>query len=468
MKIIVRNRIEVQGCPSNLKRILADRLTIENPAWKNNDRMGRWNGETARYLILYEHGKNGSLTMPRGFARQLIGLCRRHGVPFEISDRRRTLPPVSFSFDGKLKPFQYAAVKDILRHDFGTLNAPTGSGKTVMALSAIAERKQPALVVVHTKELLNQWIDRIGSFLGIPSKEVGRIGGGKRTMGDKITVALVQSLYRCAEEVAPRIGHLIVDECHRTPSRTFTEAVNAFDCRYMLGLSATPWRRDRLSRLIFWHLGDVVHEVNKNALLENGDILKADVTIRETEFRTNLDPSEEYSAMLSELTQDHARNTLIASDVAVEALKGKGVCLVLSDRKGHCRSLKSLLETQFNTSSEVLTGDLGKTDREALVKRLDDGDVKVLVATGALAGEGFDCPSLSTLFLATPIKFSGRVTQYLGRVLRPAPGKSKAKVYDYVDEHVGVLRVAAKARQRVFDGITLTSSPNGNTQQERG
>jgi superfamily II DNA or RNA helicase len=175
---------------------------------------------------------------------------------------------VDFTFQGGLRDFQGEAVKDVLTRDFGTLAAPTGSGKTVMALYVVSQRQQPTLIVVHTKELLEQWVDRIQAFLGIPARAVGRIGGGKQRVGEKITVALVQSLFKCAEDVAPHIGFLIVDECHRTPSRTFTEAVTAFDSRFMLGLSATPWRRDRLSRLIYWHLGDKVHEVDRDALID--------------------------------------------------------------------------------------------------------------------------------------------------------------------------------------------------------
>lgn len=167
---------------------------------------------------------------------------------------------------GRLRPFQDQAVKKMLARDFGTLSAPTGSGKTVMALAMIAQRRQTALIITHTKELLSQWVNRIGQCLGIPSDEVGRIGDGKRGPGARSTVALVQSLYKCSDEVAPKIGYL-VDEFHRTPSRTFTEAVTAFDCKFMTGLSATPWRRDHLSKLIFWHVGDVAHEVPKSELI---------------------------------------------------------------------------------------------------------------------------------------------------------------------------------------------------------
>lgn len=449
MNIKIANRLYLSGVPGGLSDALKARLTIENPKYIENERQGRWQGDTPEVLRFYSESP-GRLAAPRGFIRQLINISRRLRVNFTIDNRRRALPEVDFTFQGSLKPFQGEAVDAMLKKDFGTLSAATGSGKTVMALDMIAQRRQPALVVVHTRELQAQWIDRIETFLGIPADEVGVIGSGTKRAGEKITVSLVQSLYKCAGEVSPNVGHLIIDECHRTPSRTFTEAVTAFDCRYMLGLSATPWRRDKLSKLIFWHIGDVIHEVDKSRLIENGHILQAEVITRETDFEPFFCPTNEYTKMLSELTKDPDRNRLICADVEREACNGGGVCLVLSDRKAHCEALSELLDVYHGINSEVLTGNISAKKRADIVERLNEGGVRVLIATGQLVGEGFDCRGLETLFLTTPIKFSGRVIQYLGRVLRPAEGKAGAKVYDYVDNRVGVLRASARARQRVF------------------
>jgi superfamily II DNA or RNA helicase len=293
-------------------------------------------------------------------------------------------------------------------------------------------------------------VERIETFLGIESEAVGFIGGGKKVIGEKITVALVQSLYKCADEVAEHIGFLVVDECHRCPSRTFIEAFSCFDSQYMLGLSATPYRRDQLSKLIFWHLGDKHHEVDKSQLVETGDVLPAKVIWCHTNFTARYDPVLEYSKMLSELAADTERNILIASDVAGESGRNKGVCLILSDRKAHCENLQAILRFRFKLESELLTGDLDIAERQKVPERINKGEVKIVIATGQLIGEGFDCKDLTTLFLATPIKFSGRLLQYLGRVLRPAAGKKYARVYDYVDVHVETLLKAANARQRVY------------------
>jgi superfamily II DNA or RNA helicase len=449
MKISIQASLTIEDAPPDLFGELRSRLTINNPKWAENEKMGRWNGDTEPFLYFWQKTRDGNLTIPRGYARQLIFLCRRRGFEYQLEDRRRTLPEVDFTFQGQLRDFQEKALADILAHDFGTLRAPTGAGKTIIALSAIAARRQPTLVIIHTKELLNQWIARIETFLQIPKTEIGVIGSGKQIIGDRITVALVQSLYKCAEDVAPYIGFLVTDECHRAPSRTFSEAVTAFDSRFMLGLSATPWRRDKLTRLIYWFLGDLVHEVDTTALQEAGHILKAKVIWKDTDYQTDLDPSEQYSRMLSELTQDHERNMLISRDVIREAQNGGGTCLVLSDRKEHAATLRNLLTGQ-GIDAAVLTGETPRKEREAIVERLNAGGIKVLCATGQLIGEGFDCKDLSTLFLGTPIKFDGRVLQYIGRILRPAPGKETATVYDYRDQHIGPLVAAARARARTY------------------
>lgn len=452
LQVVIDRSLTLNRVPDPLLEMLVERFQMPNPTWLENERMGRWNRGVKKTLRFYRRiGKNG-IVIPRGYARQLLLLLKREKIVYTMDDRRRTLPEVNFTFDGTLKPFQRAAVAEMLKKEFGTLNAPTGSGKTVMGLYLIAHRRQPTVIVVHTKDLAFQWIQRIQQFLGIPTGQVGLIGAGKKKIGKQITVALVQTLYRCADEIVPLTGHLIVDECHRVPSRTFTDAVTVFDCRFMMGLSATPWRRDRLSSLIFWHLGDVHHEVDKAKLEQKGYILKADVVFRPTAFEPYYDPVNDYARMLSELTADDARNRLIASDVQKEANSGNGVCLVLSDRKKHCETLQGILRYKFEVDSDLLTGDLNNEARKTVLTRLNQGEVKVLIATGQLIGEGFDCPDLSTLFMATPIRFSGRVMQYLGRILRPARGKARARVYDYVDERVATLAAAAKARQRVYGG----------------
>jgi superfamily II DNA or RNA helicase len=450
MIINIKNKIALTDIPRSIKTEVMSRLSFENPAYQDAQKMGRWTGKIPRYLQFFEETDEG-LVIPRGFIRELLSLCKEKDARYFLDDGRRTLPEVDFNFKGQLRPFQEKAVRDILARDSGVLSSATGSGKTIVALYAIAQRKQPALVICHTKNLLYQWRERAVQFLDIEEDEIGLIGDGKRVIGPRLTIGIVNSIYKIAGDIKKHFGHLIIDEAHRAPSRIFTEAATAFDSKYMLGLSATPYRRDGLTKLIYWHLGNLVHKVDPESLKANGDILRVTAIIRETDFDTNLDPASQYSAMMSELTQDYDRNILITNDVVKEARGGSGILLILSDRKDHCDTLKMMLQGR-GLRPALLTGSVPTVDRERIVQRLNDGQIKVLIATGQLIGEGFDLPELSTLFLTMPISFRGRVTQYLGRILRPAPGKEKAKLYDYADTLVGVLENSAMGRQRIYRG----------------
>ncbi len=453
MEIILNNKLILPDLPENIKKIVINDLTLKNPKFLENQRMGRWNKDTPHEIKFYDESDKNELIIPRGYIRTLINHCKRENEKFEITDKRETKPEADFSFSGKLKPFQQKAADAMLLKDFGTLNAPTGSGKTVVSLYMVAMRKQPTLIIVHTKELANQWISRIETFLKIPKKEIGLIGSGKKEIGEKITVALVQSLYKCKDDVKKYVGNVIVDECHRIPSRSFYEAISVFNSKYLTGLTATPYRRDKLSQLIFWFMGNMIHEIEKSALIKKGDILSVNTIIRNTEFIPFNDPSIKYSKMLKELVTDKDRNILIAEDIAKESKSNKGICLVLSDRKNHCEAIQTILKYKYKTESDLLTGDLSVKKREEVFKKLENGKIKVLIATGQLLGEGFDLKELSVLFLATPIKFSGRLLQYLGRILRPAPNKESATVYDYVDVHVGPLKTAFESRQKVYSEL---------------
>jgi superfamily II DNA or RNA helicase len=458
MTLELSSDLFISGAPSSFVSQLRATLTIENPAYLDAKKMGRYAGDLSQVLRYYDQDDTG-ITVPRGLVGLVIYMAKRAGLPWHIEDNTRALPPVEFrSLLGSgrsttdstpvLKPFQVDAVAEILKRDTGVLQLDTGAGKTVIALGVIAERKQPTLIIVHSKPLLNQWVDRIATFLGIPKEEIGVIGNGKKTIGKKITVGIINSIYPIADGIKRSFGHIVVDECHRCPSRTFTGAVTAFDAKYVLGLSATPWRRDGLTKLIGWYLGPQV-KVEPGELTEKDIIQDVEIITRETAFIPFADPAEEYSTALSELCEDPQRNNLICRDVATEAGNGGGTCLVLSDRKSHCDALASTLRAK-GVNADVLTGDTAKKEREGIVGRLNSGSVRVLIATGQLIGEGFDAKSLQTIFLTTPVSFDGRLIQYLGRVLRPAAGKQKARVYDYIDP-VGVLRASARTRQRVYE-----------------
>jgi len=450
MKIIVSNKTTIIDAPSSLEREIWGRLTIENPAYLAAEKRGRWTGDIDQRLCLYDQPDTGVLEVPRGFTNAIAKMANQNGISFQLEDQTRCMDPVDFHFHGTLRGYQQQAASAAQERRFGVVSLATAAGKTVLTLYIIAERKQPALVVVHTKALLKQWIDRAHEFLGIPVEEIGIIGDGQKRIGDRITIAMVQTLYKCKDDVAPVIGHLVVDECHRCPSKIFTEAVTAFDSKYMLGLTATAFRRDGLTKLIYWHLGDRVHTIDRKELTDTGAILPFGVKWVKTDFTTSLDPSGQYSAMLSELTQDLERNRLVCREAAAQVKTSPGIVLALSDRKEHCRLIAEVLDRDHGIAPTILTGDLSTKARERVEAKLKNGDCRVLVATGQLIGEGFDLPALGAVVLATPIRFEGRLIQFIGRALRPSTGQGHATVVDFLDVNVGVLESSARKRLAVY------------------
>lgn len=433
-----------------LDQVMAE-LTLDNPKWLENIKMGRSTYKVPRKLKFYSTRTNGGLILPRGYGQRLAQICQGLSQRIVYDDQRRTLPEVDFHFQGTLRDYQESACARMLGRRFGTLCAPTGAGKTVCALYLIAQRQQPTLIIVHTRDLARQWAESIEQFLSIPIQDIGMIGGGRDKIGECITVATVQSVYSRSKILKKHIGHLVVDECHRAPSRTFTTAVTAFDSAYSLGLSATPYRRDGLTQLIFWYLGEMHAKIKTETLMDSGAILRPKIHIVETRFRTKRDQSEEYSQIIADLTEDAERNRLVVDTVASAVQKNAGIALVLSDRKQHCLRLQDMLLTHHGVCSQVFTGDLSWSERKSLVDNIHAGKVRIVFATGQLIGEGFDAQNLTALFLVTPIKFEGRLTQYLGRVLRPAPGKVQPLVYDFADNEVGVLEAACQSRAMVYN-----------------
>jgi superfamily II DNA or RNA helicase len=442
LHLTVANDCTLTGAPPELLAVLKKKLTLVNPKYRDAVKYARWVGRNLKKELHFYTLDGNEILFPRGFGNQAVLLCRKMGWEVEVLDQRRTLAPVDFSFTGSLRPYQEKACSAIIAREFGVLEAATGSGKTVMAAAIIAGRRQPALILIHTKELLYQWQERIRTFLGL---EAALIGDGSYAVAE-VTVGLIHTVKKHLTELPAQFGHIIVDECHRTPSSMFTDIIKEFDCRFMLGLTATPIRRDGLTELIHWYIGDPVHRVNQQELDRHGAVLKPRIIIRPTAFTFNY--RRNYQDLMAALTADPARNELIAADIAAEVKNDAGTALVVSDRVSHCETICRMLESR-GLQPLLLTGRVAGEERAAIVSRVQQGEVTVLVATIQLIGEGFDCTGLTSLFLCTPIKFEGRLTQVIGRILRPAAGK-EPKVFDYLDP-VGVLKASARARRLTYD-----------------
>lgn len=448
MRFEVKNQIFLQGSKPETRQAVMKRCTFPNPEYTQAVRAGRYAGHLQPELRFYQQTRQG-LFCPRGAARQIYRICQHHDEQVRIIDQRRTLPTIGFNFKGKLRPCQQAAVAAARKRDHGVLELPTGAGKTTAALYMVAARQQPALVLVHNLELAYQWIERARQFLGV---EAGIFGNGRQEI-KPLTVATHQTARKHLHELPRHFGYLIADEVHRAPALSCSEVVQAFDCKYLTGLTATGYRRDGLGRLIYLLIGDRVYQVDRGTLESSGVIVRPRVIARGTSFTYSY--ADDYQAMVQALTTSPERNRMIVNDI--RANPSVGTALVCSDRIEHLHVLADMLNEDRQA---ILTGQTPKAERQRIVDDLNRGEVKVLFSTISLISEGFDCPGLSTLFLASPIKFKGRLIQTIGRILRPAEGK-QALIYDYQDVRQPVLAAQARSRSRVYKQQRIPECRNG-------
>lgn len=452
IKIKLTSRAIVYDIPQRIFREMKEDLTKMNPEYISAKQQGRmWSLKTIpKWLYFFREigGGDNNLSVPIGYLEEVFHYLSRNKLQCVLYDYRIE-EPAELTFTGELRDFQGIACEDLEESENGTLEAPTGSGKTVMGLSTIASRSQKTLIIVHTKDLLFQWIERCVSFLDITAEEIGVIGNSQFRIGDRVTIGIINSLHKMSGEISNEFGQIVVDECHRTPGKTFSDTVDAFKAKYKTGLTATAERRDNLDDLIFWYLGPIRHTVEEEYLIEQGHILKPEVIMRSSSFVPVKDAKSHYTKMMTELVSDYTRNSLICGDVAKEMEEPDIHCLLLSDRKDHCVELQRIMLEDYGIECDVLTGDTKPEKRRELIEAVGE-EQRPLIATGQLIGEGFDAKVLNTLFLTTPIKFDGRVTQYIGRVMRPAPGKERPLVYDYADWEIPQLRRSAHSRMKVY------------------
>jgi superfamily II DNA or RNA helicase len=456
--------------PSRVQLVLADEVYIDRSALPPLliTRLARLaafqNPEfyRAQAMRLPTHGKPRIIccaslepkyvVLPRGCLDEAVALLESNKIHVELEDHRERGVDVPVRFLGTLREEQWRAAEALRTHDFGVLAATTAFGKTVVAASLIAERSCSTLILVHRRELLGQWTERLKQFLSLSKDDLGVIGGGKRKPSGRIDVAVIQSLVRKGEvsDLVAGYGQLIVDECHHLSARSFEQVARRSKARFVLGLSATVARKDGHQPIIFMQCGSVRYRVNAKEQAERHGF-EHRVQVRATDFQLPAQLQGQERVPMSELyaalAADEARNALIFDDV-LTALEAGRYPLVLTERRDHLEALRARFE-KFAKNIVVLRGGMGSRERRAAeeVLRVPEPEERLVLSTGRFLGEGFDDSRLDTLFLVSPISWKGTLAQYVGRLHREHEGKGEVRVYDYVDVNVPVLaRMAAKRR----------------------
>ncbi len=453
LQITLTNNIKIPRAQlsPDLVNFLRDSLNFVNSEYIIKKKLSKNTYGTEAYFRMLEE-RDGYVFIPRGFVRELLLYCKEKRIPYQLNDERKKLKGVKYSFKGSLYGYQKAAIDTAVKKEMGVIVAPPGSGKTIIGLSIIAQKEQPALIIVHRKQLFDQWIERIQSFLGIAAPFIGKIVQGQQKIGTHITVAMIQSLagVNASDDFFKSFGTIIIDECHHVPAKTFRQVISNFHCYYLYGLTATPIRKNNDEKLIFIHIGDVIHETKLP--VENKAVpQKVSVIIRETELLVPFDyKTDKAETLFQILIHDSLRNRLIINDIISEVNTGKKV-LVLTERKAHIDTLYQYLKTKFEVIA--VSGEDAESQKKNKFRQINSGNFQVLISTGQFLGEGTDIPSLDCLVLAYPFSFERKMVQYLGRVQRT---EAIPVIYDYRDIHVDYLEKLFKQRSRYYQSLLQT------------
>ena len=395
--------------------------------------------------------------LPRGCLDAVLDLLRENDIHPELQDERLAGRKVATRFTGILRKDQKAAVRELLRHDIGVLCAPTAFGKTITAAALIARRNVSTLVLVHRTELMRQWRERLTGFLEIPKGALGVLGGGKKKPSGKIDIAVLQSLSRREDlgELLDHYGQIIVDECHHLSAFSFEGTLKQAKAKFVVGLTATPIRRDGHQPIIFMQCGPIRH----SAARPETSPTRLEVWPKALPA-PKIPPDSPIQDLFRILAGDAIRNQRIAADVLAAYREGRKV-LVLTERTGHLALLRDAMGMGVEHCF-VLHGRLSKKQRAAVFAELDaleESAPRVLLATGRLIGEGFDHPPLDTLVLAMPISWKGTLQQYAGRLHREHTDKRDVRVYDYAEiNHPQLARMWDK-RQRGYRAMGYDIRP---------
>lgn len=458
INIVLSNQIfiEKQNIPPALLNKLIRLAAFQNPEFYIAQSMRLSTFDKPRIIACAESFPN-HIGLPRGCLEDCIGLLNSLEIESVIEDKRYKGQKIKTKFVGKLEQEQDKASKSLLKHDTGVLSATTAFGKTVIGAYMISKRKTNTLIIVHRKQLMDQWIARLKAFLDLKEDQIGFIGGGKYKPTKVVDVAIIQSLIKknTVDDIVAEYGQVIVDECHHLSAVSFEAVVKACKAKYVLGLTATATRKDGHQPIIFMQCGPIRYKVDaKKQAKQRGFNHK--VIVKPTEFILNNPDTEKpsISTIYNQLANDQARNKLILNDI-IDAVKLGRSPLVLTERKDHALYLEQSLAQSCKNIIVMLGGQTTKqyTEIRNKLDNISDNEERIIISTGKYIGEGFDDKRLDTLFLTMPVSWHGILTQYAGRLHRSHAGKKEVVVYDYVDNQVPMLAKMANKRTKGYNVI---------------
>ena len=381
---------------------------------------------TPKYLKGYEESSE-FLTLPRGLKEKLFEYLNYNLVKYKIIDNRVFEKIETKRILFTLRAEQEDAIKEILKYDSSICVAPPGFGKTLIGAKIFEQRAVKTLIIVNKNMLLDQWISRFVDYFGYKKSDIGFLGKSQNRLNGNIDIATMQSLNNIPELVE-NYTQVIVDECHHIPALTFEQIVKNFKGKNILGLSATPNRKDELDPILYQQLGNISYEYKKPKTHTNR------LLVIKTEFTSSAD---NYAAIINELVSNEDRNRQIVKTIK-ENIDRK--ILLLSDRIEHLNLLENILKEE-NIDFVSVHGSQNKKEQVENMQKVKTSSL--ILATSSFFGEGIDFPHLNTIIFATPISFYGRLIQYLGRIGR---GNQECLAIDFLDSKNAMLNSTYKKR----------------------
>lgn len=460
LNVVISNQIyiEKEGLPPPLRNRIIRLAAFQNPEFYKAQAMHLSTYGKPRIISCCEEYPK-HLALPRGCLNELLQLLEDLKIKTELIDERTIGNPISMNFQGTLRPEQQIAANQLIKDDIGVLSASTAFGKTVIGAWLIAQRNVNTLVIVHRRQLMDQWVESLQPFLGLGKKEVGQIGGGKHLITGLVDVAMIQSLVDkgTVNDLVENYGQIIIDECHHISAASFEQVIRQAKARYITGLSATVTRQDGHHPIIFMQCGPVRYRVDDRQQAASR-LFTHKVIVRRTGFalpaQSDDNPQPGIQGIYAMLVLDTMRNQMIVADV-VEAVHAGRSPVLLTERREHLVYLANAVAGKVRNII-VLSGGMGRKQRASLMdqlKQIPQDEERLIIATGRYLGEGFDDARLDTLFLALPIAWRGTVAQYAGRLHRNYDRKSEVIIYDYVDDQVPVLAGMFGKRKKGYKAI---------------
>jgi superfamily II DNA or RNA helicase len=447
--------VEKDGLPPAMLNRLLRLAAFQNPEFYKAQAMRLPTFNKPRVIACGEDLAN-YIALPRGCIAAVVQLLETHHIKAVIRDERFAGHPIDVKFSGQLRPAQLDAAAMIAEHDEGILCAPTAFGKTALAAWMIAARKVNTLVLVHRQQLLDQWHARLAMFLSLPAKSIGQVGGGKSERNGLVDLAIIQSTHDKAgvKDFVAEYGQVIVDECHHLSAFTFEQVMKQVKAKYVLGLTATPERKDGHHPIIYMQCGPIRYKLSARSMTAASPF-EHEVIPRLTDFCL---PPEQADTTIQELyaalVDDKTRNELIVGDL-LRVIHDGCSPLLLTARTEHLKYFETALAGEVENIF-VLKGGMGKKQRRSIAEAIaavPESAPRVILATGSYIGEGFDDARLDTLFLARPISWKGTLQQYVGRLHRLHDAKRVVRVYDYVDSNVLMLSRMYARRLKGYSAI---------------